>query len=331
MISTQTKTVVKSIPIGDGPTGVAVSPTGKLAYVAVYAENKVKTINTETMAVTGPSIEVGEGPIAIEFTPGGTAYVVDQSGKEVSAINTATRSVADIQLSPKSGEPRGIAISPDGTDAYVVGRETGPISVIDTGTNRVAGEIAVAGEPQEVAFAASGKTAYVTEGEPQQVQAINVETGKVVGSPITLPGLSAAGIALTPDQSPVAVFTPPSATVGIAAPFDGSASTDADGTIASYNWTFEDGATRPVSAPSTPSSPPAPSTPSSLWSTTKAVAKRWCSPGARRTAAAACRRCRIRSPSRRRRSPKRRPRSARATSASAVSAITARTARRSCG
>jgi YVTN family beta-propeller protein len=241
VISTQTKTVVKSIPIGDGPTGVAVSPTGKLAYVAVYAENKVKTINTETMAVTGPSIEVGEGPIAIEFTPAGTAYVVDQSGKEVSAINTATRSVAGIQLSPKSGEPRGIAISPDGTDAYVVGRETGPISVIDTGTNRVAGEIAVAGEPQEVAFAASGKTAYVTEGEPQQVQEINVETGKVVGSPITLPGLSAAGIALTPDQSPVAVFTPPSATVGIAALFDGSASTDADGTIASYDWTFEDG------------------------------------------------------------------------------------------
>ena len=58
------------------------------------------------------------------------------------------------------------------------------ISVIDTGTNRVTGEVEVAGEPQEVTFAANGKTAYVTENKPQQVQTINVETGKVTGTPI---------------------------------------------------------------------------------------------------------------------------------------------------
>ena len=162
-------------------------------------------------------------------------------GKEVSAINTATRKVTAIPLASKSGEPRGIAISPDGTEAYVVGLGAGPISVINTGTNKVTGEVEVEGEPQEVAFAANGKTVYVTENEPPQVQTINVETGKVAGSPIALPGEFPTGIALTPDQSPVAAFTPPSATVGIPAPFDGSASTDADGSIASYSWTFEDG------------------------------------------------------------------------------------------
>ncbi|MCW2980408.1 MAG: domain containing protein, partial [Solirubrobacterales bacterium] len=124
---------------------------------------------------------------------------------------------------------------------YVVGLNTGPISVINTGANRVTGEIKVAGEPQEVAFAANGKTVYVTEAKSPQVQTINVETGKVAGSPITLPGELPTGIALTPDQSPIAAFTPPSATVGVPAPFDGSASTDADGSIASYSWTFEDG------------------------------------------------------------------------------------------
>ncbi|HEY0869882.1 MAG TPA: PKD domain-containing protein, partial [Acidothermaceae bacterium] len=242
VISTQTKEVVKSITVGVEPTGVAISPTGKFAYVANYADSDVEVINTETMTlVPGKPIKVGEGPMEIEFTPAGTAYVVDEIGKKVSAINTVNKEVTEIPLSSKSGEPQGIAISPDGTEAYVVGLGAGPISVIDTGTNQVTGEVKVAGEPQEVAFAANGNTAYVTENEPHQVQTIDVDTRQTAGSPIGLPGLSLTGIALTPDQSPVAAFTSPRATVGVPAPFDGSASTDADGTIASYNWTVEDG------------------------------------------------------------------------------------------
>jgi YVTN family beta-propeller protein len=241
VISTQTKKLVKSIKVGDGPTGIAISPTGKFAYVADRADNQVQVIDTETMTTAGEPIKVGEGPMGIEFTPGGTAYVVDGEGKEVSAIDTANRKVTPIPLGAESERPRGITISPDGTEAFVVDPGAGLISMIDTGTNKATGDVEVEGEPEEVAFAANGKTVYVTESEPNQVQAINVETGKVAGSPIKLPGLLPTGIALTPDQSPTAIFTPPSATVGVAAPFDGSASTDADGSIASYSWTFEDG------------------------------------------------------------------------------------------
>jgi YVTN family beta-propeller protein len=241
VISTATKKLVKAIPVGAEPTGVAIAPSGKFAYVTNSVDDDVEAINTETMTVTGLPIEVGDEPMGIEFTPGGTAYVVDRLGKEVSAINTATRKVTPIPLGAKSEKPRGITISPDGTKAFVVDPEAKLVSVISTGTNKVTGEVEVEGEPQEVAFAANGRTVYVTENDPQQVQTINVETGKVVGSPIALPGEFPTGIALTPHQSPVAAFTPPSATVGIPAPFDGSASTDADGSIASYSWTFEDG------------------------------------------------------------------------------------------
>ncbi|HWH19888.1 MAG TPA: PKD domain-containing protein [Solirubrobacterales bacterium] len=241
VISTATNKVVKTITVGAAPTGIAIAPSGKFAYVANFLDNDVEVINTETMSVTGQPIEVGEGPMGIEFTPAGTAYVVDQSGKEVSAINTATRKVTPIPL-PKSERPRGITIAPDGTEAFVVDPEAKLVSVIDTGTNKVSGEVEVEGEPQEVAFAANGKTVYVTENAPQQVQTINVESSKVAGSAIKLLGEFPTGIALTPDQSPVAAFTPPSSvTAGVPTPFDGSASTDADGSIVSYAWTFEDG------------------------------------------------------------------------------------------
>jgi YVTN family beta-propeller protein len=241
VISTTTKEVVKTIPVGEGPTGVAISPTGKFAYVTDHGDGEVEVIDTATMTVSAAPIKVGEGPAGVEFTPGGTAYVVDETAKEISAINTATKKVTPISLGANSELPRGITISPDGSEAFIVDPVAGLVSAIDTGTNKMTHEIEVEGAPQEVAFAANGAAVYVTEKEPNQVQTINVETGKVAGSPIPLPGVFPAGIALTPDQSPVAAFTSPSATAGVPTPFDGSASTDADGSIASYTWTFEDG------------------------------------------------------------------------------------------
>ena len=51
-------------------------------------------------------------------------------------------------------------------------------------------------------------------------------------------------ITAAPNQAPVASFTysPPSPLVGSPVRFDGSASSDPDGTIVSYNWSFGDGA-----------------------------------------------------------------------------------------
>lgn len=242
VISTATNGVVEKIPVGNEPTGIAISPTGKFAYVADHGENEVQVINVESMSLTGAAIKVGEGPTGIEFTPGGTAYVVDELGREVSAIKSATEPVTPIKPLVQGPRPRGISISPDASKAYVVGLGArGPIYVIDTATNMVTEEIPVEGSPEEVSFAANGKTAYVTEKEPSQVQAINVQTR--IGAPIGPLGATPSGIALTPDQSPVAAFTPPTATAGEPAIFDGSDSKDADGSIATYAWSFGDGAT----------------------------------------------------------------------------------------
>jgi YVTN family beta-propeller protein len=246
VIDTQTKRVVGEIPLalGTNPTGVAITPDGKFTYVTEALTGAVEVFDTETLEAVGNPIEVGESPAGIEFTPDGeTAYVVDQQGDEVSAIDTDTRKVTPIPL--KGEEPRGVVVAPDGKKAFVVDLKSNSVSVIDTQTNREIEEIGVGERPQEVAISANGKTVYVTEAgalfETAEVQRIDVETGAVVGSPIKLPGEYATGIALTPDQSPIAAFTPPSLTAGVPATFSAKPSTDADGTIASYSWAFGDG------------------------------------------------------------------------------------------
>lgn len=241
VIETQTRKVVAEIEVGANPTGVAISPNGAYAYIADSEAEKVELISTETMKVVGTPIKVGEKPMGIEFTPNGkTAYVVDETGKEVSAIETTSRDVTSIPLAGES--PRGIAVTPDGSKAYVVSLGAHLVSVISTATDLVIGEITLAAAPEEVSIAPDGKTVYVTESGTPQVQRIDGATGAIVGSPIAMPGIGPGGIAITPDQSPIAAFTAPSATATFPATFDGSASTDPDGgLISSYAWSFGEG------------------------------------------------------------------------------------------
>jgi YVTN family beta-propeller protein len=55
--------VVKTIPVGDYPEGIAADPGGKAVFVACWEANTLERIDTETLEVTGRA-EVGNGPRA---------------------------------------------------------------------------------------------------------------------------------------------------------------------------------------------------------------------------------------------------------------------------
>ncbi len=56
-------------------------------------------------------------------------------------------------------------------------------------------------------------------------------------------GSVSAGIAVAPDQAPHASYIVPDGRPGVAVPFDASGSSDPDGSIARYDWSFGDGKT----------------------------------------------------------------------------------------
>ena len=99
------------------------------------------------------------------------------------------------------GDPAGVAITPDGSQAYVTNLDAGTVSVIDTGTATVSATVAVGTGPVGVAITPGGSHAYVTtsEGEPTAGTVSVIDTATdTVSATITL-GSPSFGVAITAD------------------------------------------------------------------------------------------------------------------------------------
>ena len=114
---------------------------------------------------------------------GARAYITLVNENAVAVISTSTNTVIDtdpeadgVQHIPVGDRPRGIAISPDGQEAYVANAGDNTVSVINTATKTVVATIPVGDEPQGVAFAPDGATAYVTNIEDNTVSVIDTAT-----------------------------------------------------------------------------------------------------------------------------------------------------------
>ena len=79
-----------------------------------------------------------------------------------------------------ASNPEQIAISPDGTLAYVTNIYSGNVSVINTASGSVTKSIVTGGYPTGVAFSPSGKLAYVVNDGSSTVSVIKVATNSVV-------------------------------------------------------------------------------------------------------------------------------------------------------
>src|SRR5262249_33737345 len=100
------------------------------------------------------------------------AYVTNSGSNTVSVIDTATNTVvANVPVV----SPIGVAITPDGTHAYVT-NFTGTVSVIATATNTVVATVPVGNNPSGVAITPDGTHAYVANSFSGTVSVIDTAT-----------------------------------------------------------------------------------------------------------------------------------------------------------
>ena len=199
VIDTATNTVTATIPVGKQPSGIAFSPDGARVYVMNTGENTISIIDTATNAVTA-TITLGgrprQGPELLAITPDGKSLYVTLERGSVLVINTATNTVAATIPVPAAAA---VAISPDGSRAYVQTVLTGGVFVIDTASNTVIAHVPVPSNfSAGIAVTPDGAKVYVAGGvRHPDIFVIDTNSNTIVAT-ISYPG-GPQGIAFSPD------------------------------------------------------------------------------------------------------------------------------------
>jgi YVTN family beta-propeller protein len=165
-ITTRTNTPGRPIKVGLGPQALAITPDGKTVYaVTPYETTPISTATGKP----GRHMKAAGGR-AIAITPKGkTAYVVSTPVNEgnrgaVIPIHVATNTVGKpIKVGVL---PMQIAVTPDGTKAYVTNFGSGAVTPIRVAANTAGKAIKVGKAPFHLAVTRSGTTVYVVNSIP---------------------------------------------------------------------------------------------------------------------------------------------------------------------
>lgn len=233
-LTTQPPKVIDTLHIGKQPSGMAISPDGKLALVANRADGtlSVLSIAGKTVKLTG-SVSVGtaaDSVSAVAITPDGKRALAAKAGGNAIALLTIDGDKVSYTKRdlPTGLFPYNVAITPDGKLALTVdngnkGSSDGnakSVGVIDMTADpvRIIGHVTVGDSPEGLAISPKGNIAVSVEArgsnQPTSTwfyhKAGAVSVLKISGSNVTKIGEVAVGrlpegAAFSPDGSHIYV------------------------------------------------------------------------------------------------------------------------------
>jgi YVTN family beta-propeller protein len=200
-IDAPTGTIGPTIPVGQWPNAVAITPNGRTAYTAVGSSDSVVPVDLET-STAGTAIPVA-CPTTIAIVPGGQkAYITQSCGTTVVPLDLSTNTVGTpIEVGER---PWGVAVSPDGETVYAT-TGTGALGSadalvpIDVHTNVPGPPISLgpAGDPASVVVTPDGSTAFVAMEQDDVIVPVDL-VAHTSEAPIPV-STKPVGLALTPD------------------------------------------------------------------------------------------------------------------------------------
>jgi hypothetical protein len=241
--------------------GLIISPDGKSIYSTGPGSVEQFDIAADGSITpkTPQTVMAGSIPVQGSITPDGKSlYVPDLNNANVLQFDVG----ADGKITPKNpptvaagGTPIRSALSPNGRSLYVM-TIGGTLFQYDVGAG---GNLVPKTPPAVVVGTSDGewvtvspdsRSVYVTADNYVAQFDAGADGALTPKTPPTVPiGSQPAGVALTPDQPPRAKLAATPAAAGVSVKLDGSGSSDPDGAIARYDWSFGDGASAPNGGP----------------------------------------------------------------------------------
>lgn len=211
--------VLATIPVGQRPRGVRVSPDGSKVYVALSGSPKcppsmsdeecesqksdkskdgIAEIDVKTRKVLRV-LPGGSDPEQFDISPDGTRlFVANEDAAQATIVDIKSGKI--VKTIEVGREPEGVKISPDGKTFYVTSESDHSIHVLDAETGEEQKVIEVGKRPRDIIFSHDGSRAYVSNENEASVSVIDVAAHKVIGT-VTLPqDARPMGLALSRDN-----------------------------------------------------------------------------------------------------------------------------------
>jgi YVTN family beta-propeller protein len=158
---------VGTIAVGGWPRGIAFTPDGKRAFVAMSSTSEVSVIDTASLAVvksiSGAFPESGSSCVDVAVTHDGKQlYVANNSKKSVSVFDLETYSELPGSPIEMPGNPVRLSPSPDGTLIFVLLEGSHSLSVVDPMTLTLVGSTGGLNGPYAMAVSPDGFRVFVT-------------------------------------------------------------------------------------------------------------------------------------------------------------------------
>ena len=142
---------VTTIPVGQGPEAIDLSPDGKEFWTAHSRDGGVSVIDVPSKKVV-QTLSIGtKRSNRLKFTPDGKRVLIsDLDGNEVIVLDAAARK--EVKRIRMGRTPEGILMSKDGARAYVAEAGENRIAILDLKTLEVSGHLTTGDGPDGMAW-----------------------------------------------------------------------------------------------------------------------------------------------------------------------------------
>jgi YVTN family beta-propeller protein len=235
VIDADRSAAIASIAVGKRPRGLALSPDGKLLYVAVSglpkcpppipdeecaklprdpAADGIAVVDTAKLERTRLLAGVSDPERVAVSRDGRRLYVSEEDAGQLAVLDAADGRV--LATVPVGREPEGVRVSPNGRWVLATSEEDNTVTIVDARSYKVLGTAKVGERPRDLAFSADSRFAYVSGEADASIYRVAVSAGAPATQLIKLrPQARPMGVALDARRGRLYVGTGRAGTVAV--------------------------------------------------------------------------------------------------------------------